>query len=397
MSKRGLIAAGAVALALGAVVTLSLGGGTSDAVRGDPSAPSEKDPSGVVRHMILQDADLENGPDYALMLHPLATGGDWRVVTDQTALRAAQPTAYYTDKPGETMKLLLLSILFMSPPGNPPDGRFATLIRGKEEVKSFTCAPVFCTSGEIGGDARHQRDLAGLLEASKPVELITERFAHPDKVRAAHFKALRDESIVLIEPAELPPPGTIMYPARVRLDLPAVLLDTDESGNTPLTPFDEAEYRARFVAAFTHAYPETDAYRLGPIDFSYIYPPQTGWPVVSDAFEGYLYDEQEHLRGIDRIMVVKPYLLVDLTPRLADALMGPDPFSRMPDFAREPETLAPRLDALAEEVLSRPCPGCFKIELPVKTVDAIRVTRSKPPTFTLSYFRIADDEPSAQQ
>lgn len=390
MSRRLLIGAGLATLAAAGAVIALLG----REVPTTSNARSEQ-PSGIVRHMILEEAELESGAPYALMLHPLATGGDLRVVTDQNVLRAAQSTAFYTDKPGEATKMMLLSILFLSPPGNPPDNSFATLIRGKEEIRRFTCYPLYC-NGSTGKDEPHSRDLAGLLQASRPVEFVTESFALPEKTRAAHFRALKKDNIVLIEPPSLPPPGWINFPARVRLDLPPVLLDTDESGTEAISPFDEAEYRARFTAAFTHAYPESDAFRLGSISFTTYYTPQYGWPVVSEEFDGYLYDEQDELRGIDRIMVIEPRLSIDLTPRLAETLLGPDPFTHLPDFTRKPETLEPRLDALAEEVLGRPCPGCFKIELPVATVDTIKVTRTEPPIYTLSYYRIADDEPSAQ-
>lgn len=391
MSRHRLISTGLALLGLAALAYSAMGGNP-------PALPKtgSEPPSGTDRHMILAGAELDSGAPYALMLHPLATGGDLRAVTDQGALRKAQPKAFYIDKTGAAETRLHVQTPVLRSPVGAQDSSFATLIRVKEEIRRFTCHTLPC-NGKTNEDAPPIRDLAGLVEASRPITLITESFALPEKARAAHFRALRDDSIVLIEPPNLPPPGRVSFPARVRLDLPPVLLDTDETGTRPLPPFDEAEYRARFVAAFTHAYPETDAYRLGEISFTHYSTPRLGWPVVSDEFEGYLLDEQDELRGINRIIMLEPRLTIDLTPRLTKALLGPDPFEHLPDFSREPETLEPRLDALAEEVLGRPCPGCFRIELPVGEVDAIKVTRSEPPTYTLSYYRIADHEPSAQQ
>ena len=162
-------------------------------------------------------------------------------------------------------------------------------------------------------------------------------------------------------------------------------------------PFDPDEYMARFSAAFAYAYPETEAYRLGQLSFSTYLAPANGWPVVSDDLDGPLRDPQGQLLGIPQVMVIAPSLGIDLNRSMAEALLEPDAFSRMPEFNRRPEHLPMRLDDLAAEILGRSCAGCFRIDLPVAAVDEIKASRSKPQSFSLSYFRIMPDEPSAQQ
>ena len=352
-------------------------------------SPPETDTPGITRHAFLDNLDLDaDGGRYAVLLHPLATGGDVRAVTDVQAMRAAQGKAFYTDDPGEQLKITMLSILFLSPAGMPPDGRFATILRDKAVLETFTCYPAYC-NGTYDTDSPHSRDLAGLLDASLPVEWITESYPHHDEARAAHWRALENPAVVQIEPPNLPAPNTIVFDRRLHLRLPAVLLEADDTGSTPLAPFDEDAYLARFTAAFTHAYPETEAYRLGALNISTLYPPPNGWIIVSDHLDGSLKTEDGAARGLTGIIVKEPSISINLTASMADRLTGPDPFSDMPEFMRpEPASVAERLDALAHEVLGQPCPGCFQIELPVATMDVIRVRNAKPPSYSLSYYRV---------
>ncbi len=171
------------------------------------------------------------------------------------------------------------------------------------------------------------------------------------------------------------------------LSLPPVLLDTDETGQETLEPFDEADFTARFTAAFAHAYPETEAYRLGEMRFSTTYPPLYGWQVVSDQHEGYLRDNTGELLGIKHLLMIEPSIAIELTPAMAETLQEPDSFDAMPAFAREPNNLSGWLDALAVEALGIPCPDCFKIELPVATVERIHIRPVDPIDYTLTYLR----------
>ncbi|KRS14680.1 hypothetical protein XM53_02990 [Roseovarius atlanticus] len=349
--------------------------------------PAAEVSSGIERHAFLEGLPLDEG-GYALLLHEQVTGDGLRVVRDADALKAAQGQAYYTDNPGAQLKRTLLSVVFLSPPGMPPDGAFVTVLQDKQAVETYRCYRAFCAGNEAF-DPPHERDMAGLVEASEPVDLVTENFDHHDAARARMFKLMQDPDVVLIEPPDLPAPGTIVFPARVRLSLPAILLEVDESGHQPVEPFDEAALEARFIAGFTHAFPETDAYRLNPMHVGRLYPSQHGWPVVGKEIDGYLRDTDGELRGLGGIMVIEPSLTVDLTERIVEALQAEDAFAAMPEFAPpEPPFVAERLAEMAEAYLGHPCPECFKIELDVATVDGIRVERLDAPSFLLSYYRI---------
>ncbi len=380
MSKRAFVLAG-----LALFVTVMVWGWPRSLLQEKADTPRED----VNRHAFLQDLNLENDADrYALLLHPLATGDGVRAVTDAGALMAAQPRAFYTDNPGAALRRTLLSIVFLSPPGMPPSNRFVTVVKDKETETEFTCYAAYC-NGTTDLTPRHERDLAGLLEASQPVEYVQDSFAHHDKARAAHFRLLKNPDVVLIDPPNLPAPGTLVFPHRVILNLPAILLETDATGETPVTPFDQQDLEARFRAAFTHAYPKTDEYRLGAMNVTTYFPPERGWPVVSDQIEGYLQGADGVHTGLDRLMVIEPSIAVELHAPMQEALLGPDAFALMPEFLPpEPPSVADRLSQLAAVHLGGPCPDCFKIELPVATVDGIRVDKVKPIPFILSYYRI---------
>ena len=295
------------------------------AFREDPAptpATADTNSSGVERHAFLEGLPLDEA-GYALLLHEQVTGDGLRVVRDQAALQAAQGQAYYTDNPGAQLKQTLLSILFLSPPGMPPDGSFVTVLKDKLRVETFRCYRQFCAGGG-SFDPPHERDMAGLVEASEPVELVTERFDHHDAARARMFKLMQDPDVALIEPADLPAPGTIVFPQRMRLNLPAILLETDETGYAARVPFDRDAFEARFAAGFGHVFPESDAYRLNTMRVSEIYPPQQGWPVVGDGVDGYLRDEDGTMRGLGGVMVIEPWLTVDVTEGMADRLRAPD-------------------------------------------------------------------------
>ena len=375
----------AAGLALGVMALLVAG---LWALREGPApAPAADDTSGVKRYAFLEGLPLDEG-GYALLLHDQVTGDGLRVVRDAAALKAAQGQAYYTDNPGAQLKRTLLSVVFLSPPGMPPDGAFVTVLQDKQAVETYRCYRAFCAGNEAF-DPPHERDMAGLVEASEPVELVTESFDHHDTARARMFKLMQDADAVMIEPPNLPAPGTIVFPKRVRLSLPAILLEADESGHQPVEPFDEAALEARFVAGFTHAFPETDAYRLNPMRIGRQYPSLQGWPVLGEGIDGYLRDADGALRGLGGIIVIEPTLTVDLAERMVEALQAEDAFADMPAFAPpEPPFVADRLAEMAEAHLGRPCPDCLKIELDVATVDGIRVDTLDAPSFSLSHYRI---------
>lgn len=391
MSRRPLILLLLAAMGLGAVLFFS-------GSRPPPEVAAPLAESKIKRHAFLDDLDLDApGADYAVLLHPQATGSGTRAVLDNDVIRAAQGKAFYTDDPTTALKRTLLSIVFLSPAGSPPNNVFVSIIRNKEIAQTYLCYVSYC-NGSYDTDTPHTRDLAGLLAASVPVEYVMKDFAHHDQARAAHFRALRDPEIVLIEPPDLPAPSTVVYPNRLRLSLPAQLIETDAQTGQPVIPFDEPLFEARFAAAFEYAFPDTEAYRLSSMDFALTYPPTQGWPVVSDRFETrYLQDEKGNLLGLDRIALMQPILYIDLIPDLAQRLQEPGAFSDMPEFSLEPEDLSARLDALAADVLGEPCPGCFQIELPVSSLDGIKVEKSAPASYTLHYYEVASDEPAAQQ
>lgn len=387
MSKWALIPGALIIGGLGFFALNDANSPAPGAAKSDPVQP-EPQTTAIKHHAFLDDIDLgETGNGYAVLLHPMATGGDPRAVVDVAALKRAQGKAFYMDATGEQLKTTLMSTAFLSPAGNPPNSRFVSILRNKKVEAEFICYPAYC-NGVLKTHAPHTRDLAGLLEASVPVEHVTESYLRPDKVHAAHYRAMQNPEVVQIDPPDLPPLNKFVFPHRMILHLPAVLLEANESGTKPLVPFDEADYLARFTAAFQHAYPMIEAYRLKDLNLTTYYPPEDGWPVVSAEFKGHLRDSEGQIKGINRIMVIEPSIAIELTYGIYSDLQGDDPFTLMPEFAAEPVGLSERLSRLAETELDRPCPDCFKIELPVATVDQIKVVTVDPVSFSLSYIRI---------
>lgn len=274
--------------------------------------------------------DGESG-DIGVILHPLATGGAARVVTDQAVIEAAIDRAYFRDDPDAP------------PRASGPDTAFASIIRNRELARVHHCRAALCREARDG-----HRDLAGLLEASHPLEEITESFGHHHDARNRHWKLMNDPDVVLIEPPNLPAPSAIVYPARLILDLPTIKLGPD-----PAQLPDMAEYRARLTAAFGHAYPDSAAYRLGEITM-----------------------RQSESEGI---ALLEPAISVEVIPSLKTRLLGAEAFADMPEFT---------------PILS---PSGPSVPLPIPSVGAISVTEVAPVRYTLTHQRIARDEPSAQQ
>ncbi len=269
--------------------------------------------------------------EIAVILHPLATGGAARVVTDQDVIRAAIDHAYFRDDP------------HAPPEAHGPDTAFVSIIRNHDLARVHHCRAPLCREARDG-----HRDLAGLLEASLPLEQIAESFSHHHDARNRHWKLMNDPDVVLIEPPNLPAPSAIVYPARLILGLPTIKLGPDAT-RLP----DMAEYRARLSAAFDHAYPDSAAYRLGEITLR-----------QSES---------------DGIALLEPAISVEVIPSLKTRLLGPDAFADMPEFT-------PILN-----------PSGPSVPLPIPSVDAISVTEAAPVRYTLTHQRIARDEPSAQQ
>lgn len=316
---------------------------------------------------------------YALLLHDQVTGDGLRVVRGAEALKDAQALPIDADGPDAPLQETLMSAASLVDRETAPTTAFVSVLKDKAVTASFSCRRQACG----GDDWPFKADLSALVAASEPVTLVTESFDHHDKARAEMWRLLQDPDVALIAPPDLPPPGTIVFPARVRVSLPAVLLETGEGGVTPAEPFDEAALAARFAAGFAHVFPETDAYRLGPLEVRRVYPPQGGWRIVGAGVDG------EGLRGLEGVMALAPSLRIDLTERMAGAIRAEGAFDEMPQIVPPaPPIVAERLAQMAEARLGRPCAGCFRIGLPVGSVEGYRVEDLDPPAFALSHYRI---------
>jgi hypothetical protein len=153
-------------------------------------------------------------PGAALVLHPLATGGEALAITDTAALSAASETAFYTDDPATERRLVLLSVLFLSPPGTSPRQPYASLFMDGEEVATLTCFSRHCEA------ANHVRDLAGLVEAGRPATYDFLEITGVDSTRAEAAAIAADPDRLLVRGAGQLPPQAARFDGYVLLDLP---------------------------------------------------------------------------------------------------------------------------------------------------------------------------------
>ena len=141
-------------------------------VRGDGSTPMptetpqaetpaiELEPEAEVeleRIFFLQGIDLNSGV-IALVLTDALTGQGDVVVTDQTAISAAQTSAYVTvsTEEGGTVELMIS--------GAPPQPAFANIYRNDALIATLTCTTTLC-----GGFAPQNVNLGDLIDVAQPL------------------------------------------------------------------------------------------------------------------------------------------------------------------------------------------------------------------------------------
>jgi hypothetical protein len=153
-------------------------------------------------------------PGAALVLHPLATGGETLAITDTAALSAAAETAFYTDDPAAERRLVLLSVLFLSPPGVSPRQPYASLFMDGAEVATLTCFRLHCEAAD------HVRDLAGLVEAGRPASFDFLQATGVDAIRAEATSVAADRDRLLVSGEGQLPPQAARFDGYVDLNLP---------------------------------------------------------------------------------------------------------------------------------------------------------------------------------
>ncbi len=289
----------------------------------------------------LDDIDAPRG-ELALILHPAATGNGLRGLRDDAVIRAAWDRIRYTAPADDTPEGV------QNRTGGQARGQTGVQTQGRsrgDPLISVLAAGAVTHVFRCQAARCRATGLEPLRDASVAVAYIREEFAHHAAARKRHWALLGDPAVLLVEPPNLPAPSTIVYPARVTLELPTIVPAADAPGLP-----DIAIYRARFAAAFAHAFPDTEAYRIGEISLAE--------------------------RQIGTARVIEPLVSLEVIPALKERLFGAAPFAAMPAFS--------------------PATAAKESPLPVPSVDLIRVTEAAPLAFPLTYYRIHPDEPAAQ-
>lgn len=153
-------------------------------------------------------------PGSAIVLHPLATGNAYLLIEDSAALsRAQRRGVYFTDDPQAEFRRTMLSILFLSPPGMGTRSGFVSLFGAQKELETFTCYRIHCAADG------HDRDIGQLINAGKPVALLTEEVTGLASYNATLAMLLATPGHYLHTPAQ---PASIAnnWPGYVTLRLP---------------------------------------------------------------------------------------------------------------------------------------------------------------------------------
>ena len=224
---------------------------------GCDEAPSQDDKETVSdrvqRIYFLKDLELQDGIETRLVLTSVATGAGERVVNDPAVLTAQRDIAYYTNDTQGAGRLLLISMLFLSPPGTSPNDTFAYVVQGDEVIHRATCFSRYCRGDRYADIPPHEKHIDALLGASQPIEERFETFEDYAEYQARIREIRADpESFFTYPPAdENSPRGR--YEGHFRLHLPGVIWPAD----SPDEPFDAEAYiagqRARIEAALPGA------------------------------------------------------------------------------------------------------------------------------------------------
>jgi hypothetical protein len=272
-------------------------------------------------------------PGAAILLHPLATGGDPIAVTDPALLAAAAATAYYTDDSGREQRLVLLSIVMLSPPANATRLPFVTLFRDGREIGTLTCFTLHCA------DETAARDLAGLAEAGRTARLLQETVTGRDAILAREAAILADPALLLAEGSEQLPPVALTHPGFSHVTLPAVFASPEDAPDFDTVPLEAAvgtAVRGALDAAGISA--TVDRIETG-VSWTEIPVLRDGMPIIGT-------DGRRVTDGL--LPMAVPDLRIWLDPgahgRLRDALADLPSFG--PAAPPDPAALAPRLPAL---------------------------------------------------
>jgi hypothetical protein len=214
-----------------------------------PDAPATPE-----RIAFLADADLADGT--ALVLWPAAysaegaEGPEARVVRDTAALRRVADQVWVQTDDAERTRMLLLSVVFMSPPGTGVDQRFASIVRADG---SATDIGVFSMTRPIPSD------LAGLIDLSAPAALRTANFDTAADIAAFRDRLASDPGLVLAGP--LPDPALLSRDVEADLMFPSILRPSAAMDDTAIRA-EETRLATRFADLFGPAGGAYDAFQV---------------------------------------------------------------------------------------------------------------------------------------
>ncbi|MEX3016321.1 hypothetical protein [Gymnodinialimonas hymeniacidonis] len=182
------------------------------------SAPAAETGPQEVRFLQTEGFD-PTAPGAAIILHPAFTGlANPVAVTDPALLAEAADTAFFTDNRSAETRMVLLSILFLSPPGNGTRSAMVSLFQDGREVGTLTCFTGQCPRG---GPPTAPYDLAGLEASAQPVTLEDETVMGLPAARAFQAELLEQPGTLLTNDVQDLPEAATRFDGYMRVRLPS--------------------------------------------------------------------------------------------------------------------------------------------------------------------------------
>lgn len=379
------LAATGIALAVMVAFFVNAIGGMFDAFTGGlvSAGGDQGDGADEVRFLQTPGFDPE-AQGAAVVLHPAFTGlPDPIAVTDPALIAAARDSAYFTDNRRAEGRMVLMSILFLSPPGNGTRATMASLFNEGREVATLTCYVGQCPRQ---GPPTAPYDLGGLAEAARPVSLETETITGIPEARTFEAGLLDDADVLLLNGTDALPPAAASFDGYVSLRLPSTFGPWDE-----MTAYQGEAEQAVFEAALAQVQADSGvAFEVTRSD-------------ASLSWTQYVIHEREPDRGVTDangypitdgwlphiVPQARLWVAADEAGALREALLATDwpapndpPADALLD-ARLPQVLA------AHDLPG--APGDYVHRTTVyDMVDGVTVSPFREPEVYFSYYRVAE-------
>lgn len=312
----------------------------------------------------LADQDLDTGA-LVLVLGHAGEGGGSVIVTDVSALKAAQDSAHINADPtdGEIIGSIALGML-----GLAPEQRLAALFRDDELVLEVRCGSTTCGPNAADEDV----DYAGLIAASRPFERAEETFDSYDAYLNALSFIASDPDYALLG---LKPSSGGTHP--VPRDTPTATIALPTIYRSAEQPLNVDTHTALLSALVSDALP--DGITLTGLTMT-----AHGPAIVTDADNGLPATRGGAEIPFPDVLFYTPEFTISGASDLPDDVM---------QSLTEDTTLRIDWDAAQDGFLTGlglTCSDCFILRIKGDTYDAATVVSRDPERYQIAFYDLRD-------